>query len=82
MNWADSDTIEIKGQAPRFYGSDTFENVMWFNEPADHRIGTAYHEVAKPVTQWIGNETEIDWWYTFLALLVKIPAGPERKLEG
>ncbi|KAN0098474.1 hypothetical protein V8E51_014137 [Hyaloscypha variabilis] len=67
---------------PRFYGSDTFENVIWFNESADHRIGTAYHEVAGPITQWIGNEVEIDWWYSLLALLVEIPTGPERKLEG
>jgi hypothetical protein len=79
---ADSDTIEMKGQAPRFYGSDIFENVIWLNIPAGHRIGTAYHEVAGPVTQWIGNKVETDWWYSLLALLVEIPTRPERKLES
>jgi hypothetical protein len=82
LNSAHSDTIKIKGQAPRLYGSDTFKDVIRFNEPADYRIGTAYQEVAGPVTQWIGNEVEIDWRYSLLGLLVEIPTVLERKLEG
>jgi hypothetical protein len=73
--------LRSRDKPHQFDGSDTFENVIWFNEPTDHRIGTACHEVAGPVTQWIGNELEIDWWYSLLALLVEIPTGPERKLE-
>jgi hypothetical protein len=42
----------------------------------------AYQEVMGQVTQWIGNEVEIDWWYSLLGLLVEIPTGLERKLEG
>jgi hypothetical protein len=75
--------FEIAEQIPRFYGSDgIFKHVKWFNERADHEVGMAYHEVAMPVQTWIGNETEIDWWYSFKALLVEVPAHSKRELKG
>jgi hypothetical protein len=57
-------------------------NVKWFNEEWLNNVGAGYHEVAMPVTTWIGNETEIEWEYSFLALLVVVPAFSKRELEA
>jgi hypothetical protein len=75
LNLSDGDTAEIPEQ---FVESDssgkTFGDIKWFNKQADYKVETAYHEVANPVWNWIGNEIEIDWWYSFKALLVEIPS--------
>ena len=47
-----------------------------------YKVETAYYEVASPVWNWIGNEIEIDWWYSFKALLVEIPVYSKRKLKS
>lgn len=71
------------GQTPKFYGgAEIFKYAKWFNEQADHEVRKAYHEVAMPVRNWIGNEIEIGWWYSFMALLVEVPVYSKRKLEG
>ena len=57
-------------------------NVKWFNEGAVNDFGAGHHEVASPVTTWIGNEIEVDWEYSFLALLVVVPAFSERESEA
>jgi len=64
-----------------YVGDEIFQSVVWFNELATQDGGKGYHEVAGPVTNWIGNETEIDWEYAFLALLVVVPEFPKRKLK-
>ena len=57
-------------------------NVKWFNEGAVSDVGARHHEVASSITTWIGNEIEIDWKYSFLALLVVVPAFSKRELEA
>jgi hypothetical protein len=64
-----------------YVGDEIFRSVAWFNEWATKEGGEGYHEVARPVTNWIGNETEIEWEYVFLALLVVVPEFSKRELK-
>jgi hypothetical protein len=57
-------------------------NVKWFNERVVNDVGAGHHEVSGPVTTWIGNEFEVDWEYSFMALLVVVPAFSKRGLEA
>jgi hypothetical protein len=71
-------TVHLEPVPEGDLSEDIFKHVRWFNERADHDVGMAYHEVAKPVTQWIGNESDIDWWYSLVALLVEVPVYSNR----
>jgi hypothetical protein len=64
-----------------YVGDEIFWSVAWFNEWAAKGAGKEYHEVAQPVTRWIGNETEIEWEYAFLALLIVVPEFSKRELK-
>jgi hypothetical protein len=64
-----------------YVGDEIFRSVAWFNEWATKEGGEGYHEVVRPVTNWIGNETEIEWEYVFLALLVVVPEFSKRELK-
>jgi hypothetical protein len=64
-----------------YVGDEIFRSVAWFNKWVAREGGKEYHEVACPVTNWIGNETEIDWEYTFMALLIVVPTFSQRELE-
>jgi hypothetical protein len=68
-------------ESGRYVGEEIFRGVAWFNEWAPKEDGKEYHEVARPVTNWIGNETEIDWEYAFLVLLVVVPEFSKRELK-
>jgi hypothetical protein len=82
-----ANTTLIKGQhisdfeRSYYVGDEIFRSVAWFNEWTAQEDGKEYHEVARPVTNWIGNETEIEWEYTFLALLVVVPEFSKRELK-
>jgi hypothetical protein len=64
-----------------YVGDEIFRSVAWFNEWAAKGAGKEYHEVAQPVTHWIGNETEIEWEYASLALLIVVPEFSKRELK-
>jgi hypothetical protein len=64
-----------------YIGDEIFANVKWLNESPVNDAGAGYHEVAGPVTTWIGNETEVDWEYSSFALLVVVPKFSKRGLE-
>ena len=64
-----------------YVGDEIFHIVTWFNEWAAKESGKEYHEVAGPVTNWIGNETELEWEYVSLALLVVVPEFSKRELN-
>ena len=65
-----------------YVSDDIFWSVVWFNEWTAQEDRKEYHEVARPVTNWVGNETEIEWEYAFLALLVVVPEFSRRELKG
>jgi len=80
--WGKSEANQISAfERGGYVGDEIFQNVSWFNKWAPKESGKDYHEVAKPVTNWIGNETEIDWEYAFLALLVVVPEFSKRELR-
>lgn len=64
-----------------YVGDEVFQSVTWFNEWTAQEDGKEYHEVARPVTNWIGNETEVEWNYASLALLVVVPEFSKRELK-
>jgi hypothetical protein len=64
-----------------YVGDEIFQSVTWINQWTARDEGKEYHEVAGPVDKWIGNETEIEWDYVSLALLVVVPGHSERKLQ-
>ena len=49
--------------------------MKWLNEQVDHEIAMAFQ-------QWVGNETETGWWYSFVAILAEVPVYSQRKLDG
>jgi hypothetical protein len=53
-----------------------FKDVLWINEKAGGK-----GEVALAFQQWVGNETETGWWYSFVAILVEIPVFSQRKFD-
>jgi hypothetical protein len=64
-----------------YVGDEIFGYIKWFNEkPAPNPAGAGCLADAKPTT-WIDNETEVDWNYSFRALLVVVPALSDRILE-
>jgi hypothetical protein len=76
LNWGDGGTAEIAEQIAEFWGGyEIFKDVLWINEKADGK-----GEVALAFQQWVGNETETGWWYSFVAILVEIPVFSQRKL--
>ncbi|KAG9228596.1 hypothetical protein BJ875DRAFT_500604 [Amylocarpus encephaloides] len=65
-----------------YIGDEIFGHVKWFNErPITNPAGAGCLADAKPTT-WIGNETEVDWDYSFRALLVVVPAFSDRILKA
>ncbi|KAJ2904300.1 hypothetical protein MKZ38_008359 [Zalerion maritima] len=53
-----------------YVGDEIFQHAKWFNEqPTTNPGGAGWLGDAKP-THWIGNETDVDWDYSFRALLV------------
>ena len=54
---------------------DIFKHVKWLNDQVDHEIAMAFQ-------QWVGNETETGWWYSFVAILAEVPTYSHRNLEG
>lgn len=65
-----------------YVGGEISRSVTWVNEPTAQEDRKQHLEVAKPVTSWIGNETEIEWNYTSLALLVVIPEFLKRNTKA
>ena len=64
-----------------YVSDEIFGHVKWFDEkPALNPVGAGCLDGAKPTT-WIGNETEVDWDYSFRALLVIVPALSDRILK-
>lgn len=49
--------------------------MKWLNDQVDHEIAMAFQ-------QWVGNETETGWWYSFVAILAEVPVYSQRNLEG
>jgi hypothetical protein len=77
LNWGDGGTAEIAEQVAEFWGGyEIFKDVLWINEQVDGK-----GEVALAFQQWVGNETETGWWYSFVAILVEIPVFSQRKLD-
>lgn len=80
-------TVPIAGQQiPDFerggyVGDEIFQSATWFNEWTAQKDGKEYHEVARPITNWIGNETEVEWNYASLALLVVVPEFSKREFK-
>jgi hypothetical protein len=62
-----------------YVGDEIFQSVTWFNEWTAQEDGKEYHEVARPVTNWIGNGIEVEWNYASLALLVVVPELSKRE---
>ena len=62
-----------------YVGEEIFVNVKWFNEEVVNDLGAMHHEVASPVTTLIGNEIEIDCSFSFLTLLLVVPAFSKRE---
>jgi hypothetical protein len=63
-----------------YVGDEIFQSVAWFNKWAPKEGGKEYHEVARPVTNWIGKK-KLKFEYTFLALLVVVPEFSKRELK-
>ena len=65
-----------------YISNEIFGHTKWFNErPVTNPAGAGCLADAKPTT-WIGNETEVDWDYSFRALLVVVPAFSDRILKA
>jgi len=79
--------VHQKKQLERFgrggyVGDEIFDDAKWLNEmPRADPAGAGYLVGAKP-TQWLGNEAEVEWDYSFRALFVVVPAFPDRVLQG
>jgi hypothetical protein len=79
--------VHQKKQLERFgcggyVGDEIFHDANWLNEmPRANPAGAGYLVGAKS-TQWLGNEAEVEWDYSFRALFVVVPAFPDRVLQG
>jgi len=65
-----------------YVGDEIFNKANWLNEmPREMSVGAGYLAGAKP-TRRLGNEAEVEWDCSFLALFVVVPAFSDRILEA